>query len=242
MKKLTLTLTLTLVALMLAACAQDDGASAVAALEDDDQRASYAIGYRSGEQLGAQASDLDTEALIAGLRHGMNGEEKLLMDEDAMDEAIMAYQQRQIERHEQEDAAAGESNREAGQRYREENAERDEVTVLDSGVQYEILESGEADAPSPGPNDVVVAHYHGTLVDGTVFDSSVERGEPASFPLNQVIEGWQLALTEMRVGDKWRIVLPPELAYGDRGAGQQIGPGSTLIFEVELLDIEASGD
>jgi len=235
-------LTLPLIALLITACAQEDAPPTVTALEDDDARASYAIGYRSGEQLGAQASDLDTEALIAGLRHGMTGEEELLMDEDAMDEAIMAYQQRQTQRHDEESAAAGDANREAGENYRAENAERDEVTVLDSGLQYEVLESGDDDAASPGPNDIVVAHYHGTLVDGTVFDSSVERGEPASFPLNQVIEGWQQALVEMRVGDKWRIVIPPELGYGDRGAGQHIGPGATLIFEVELLDIEQSED
>ena len=234
MKKLTLPL----IALLITACAQENDTPAVTALDDDDARASYAIGYRSGEQLGAQASDLDTEALITGLRHGMTGEEELLLDEDAMDEAIMAYQQRQMQREEEQGAAAGEANREAGDRYRTENAEREEVTVLDNGLQYEVLESGDENAPSPGPEDMVVAHYHGTLVDGTVFDSSVERGEPASFPLNQVIEGWQKALVEMRVGDKWRIVMPPELAYGDRGAGQHIGPGATLIFEVELLDIE----
>jgi len=231
-------LTLPLIVLLVTACAQEDASTTVTALENDDARASYAIGYRSGEQLGAQTSDLDTEALIAGLRHGMTGEDELLMDEDAMDEAIMAYQQRLMQRQEAENASAGDANREAGEHYRAENAERDEVTVLDSGLQYEVLESGAEDAPTPGPTDVVVAHYHGTLVDGTVFDSSVERGEPASFPLNQVIQGWQQALVEMRVGDKWRIVIPPELAYGDRGAGQHIGPGATLIFEVELLDIE----
>lgn len=116
-----------------------------------------------------------------------------------------------------------------------QNGQREEVVTLPSGLQYEVL--AEGDGASPGPTSTVTTHYHGTLIDGTVFDSSVQRGQPASFPVNRVIAGWTEALQLMQVGDKWRLFLPPELAYGDRGAGGAIGPGATLIFEVELLDV-----
>ena len=111
------------------------------------------------------------------------------------------------------------------------------MTTLESGLQYEVLVEGSG--PKPSAEDTVVTHYHGTLTDGTVFDSSVERGSPASFPVNRVIPGWTEALQLMGVGSKWRLVIPPELAYGERGAGGAIPPNSTLVFEVELLEIAA---
>ena len=122
-----------------------------------------------------------------------------------------------------------------GAAFLEENGRREGVVTLPSGLQYEIL--AEGDGATPGPTSMVTTHYHGTLIDGTVFDSSVQRGRPASFPVNGVIAGWTEALQLMQVGDKWRLFLPPELAYGDRGAGGAIGPGATLIFEVELLEV-----
>jgi FKBP-type peptidyl-prolyl cis-trans isomerase FklB len=122
---------------------------------------------------------------------------------------------------------------EEGQAFMAENAKRDEVTELESGLQYEILNEG--DGAKPTATDNVTCHYHGTLIDGTVFDSSVQRGQPASFPLNMVIPGWTEALQLMPTGSKWRLYLPPHLAYGDRQAGAHIKPNSTLIFEVELL-------
>ena len=122
-----------------------------------------------------------------------------------------------------------------GAAFLEQNGQREGVVTLPSGLQYEVL--AEGDGASPGPTSTVTTHYHGTLIDGTVFDSSVQRGQPASFPVNRVIAGWTEALQLMQVGDKWRLYLPPELAYGDRGAGGAIGPGATLIFEVELLDV-----
>lgn len=117
------------------------------------------------------------------------------------------------------------------------NAERDGVTTTDSGLQYEVLVAG--DGASPAPADLVTVHYTGTLIDGTVFDSSVERGQPAEFPANRLIAGWVEALQLMRVGDKWMLYIPPELAYGDRGAGPIIGAGATLIFEIELLGVRS---
>lgn len=116
------------------------------------------------------------------------------------------------------------------------NAARPEVTTTASGLQYEVLEAGSG--ASPGPRDMVVTHYHGTLADGTVFDSSVERGEPAQFGVHQVIPAWTEALQLMTVGAKWRIACPPALAYGERGAGGVIGPNTALVFEIDLIDIK----
>ncbi|MEE9438424.1 MAG: FKBP-type peptidyl-prolyl cis-trans isomerase [Saprospiraceae bacterium] len=123
-----------------------------------------------------------------------------------------------------------------GKNFMAENAKRLEVTVTESGLQYEVLKSGTG--PRPKATDKVKTHYHGMLIDGTVFDSSVDRGEPISFPVGGVIKGWQEALQLMHVGDKWKLVIPSELAYGSRGAGAAIGPDATLVFEVELLGIE----
>ncbi|MBL7780146.1 MAG: FKBP-type peptidyl-prolyl cis-trans isomerase [Saprospiraceae bacterium] len=132
----------------------------------------------------------------------------------------------------EEKAAA---NLEAGKKFLEENAQREGVVSLDSGLQYEILVEGTG--PKPGPTSSVTCHYHGTLPNGTVFDSSVRRGQPATFPLNRVIKGWTEALQLMPTGSKWRLYLPPHLAYGDQQVSAEIGPNSTLVFEVELLGV-----
>ena len=228
--------TVLLAAATLAACGQS-GDAPLTSLEGDVQTASYAIGYRTGQQMQGRTDDLDIDAFVAGLRAGAKGQtDGLLLPEEDMDEALVAYQQAQYEKMQGEMRERGAANREAGDQFRAENAARDEVTTLESGLQYEVLESGDGDS-NPTLEDTVRAHYHGTLVDGTVFDSSVERGEPATFPLAHVIEGWQEALQLMSVGDKWRIVIPPDLAYGDQEAGGRIPPGSTLVFDVELLEI-----
>lgn len=125
------------------------------------------------------------------------------------------------------------ANLEAGQAFLEENRSRPGVVETASGLQYEIITEGNG--PKPGPTSKVTCHYHGTLINGTVFDSSVQRGQPATFPLNMVIKGWTEALQLMPAGSKWRLFLPPNLAYGDRQTGAHIGPNSTLIFEVELI-------
>ena len=123
-----------------------------------------------------------------------------------------------------------------GQVYLNENARKSGVKVLKSGLQFEILERGDGD--SPGPTDTVVTHYHGTFINGEVFDSSLERGQPAEFPVNRVIKGWTEALQMMREGDVWRLVIPPELGYGQRGAGNRIPPNTVLVFEVELIEVK----
>ena len=122
------------------------------------------------------------------------------------------------------------------QAFLDENAEKEGVKVAESGLQYKVLEEG--DGPSPDANDKVTVHYEGTLVDGSIFDSSLKRGEPATFPVNRVIPGWTEALQMMQEGDKWKLFIPPDLAYGEQGAGQSIGPNEALIFEVELIEVE----
>ena len=132
-------------------------------------------------------------------------------------------------------AKAGQGSIQEGQKFLSENSQRDGVVSLESGLQYEIITPSEGAKPTL--DDQVTTHYHGTLLDGTVFDSSVDRGQPASFGVTQVIKGWTEALQLMSVGDKWKLTIPSNLAYGDQGAGGMIGPGATLIFEVELLEI-----
>ena len=135
----------------------------------------------------------------------------------------------------QAEAQGLDSNRAAGEAFLAQNAQREGVVTLPSGLQYEVIEEG--DGATPGRRSTVVVHYSGTLIDGTPFDSSIARGEPARFPVNRVIPGWTEALRLMRVGDKWRLFIPADLAYGDRGVGPVIAPGSTLVFEVELLEV-----
>jgi len=126
-------------------------------------------------------------------------------------------------------------NQEEGSKFLGENAQQEDVVSLPSGLQYKVIETGEGD--KPGPADVVKVHYEGRLIDGTVFDSSMQRGEPAEFPVNRVIAGWTEALQLMTVGSQWELYIPADLAYGAQGAGGTIGPNATLIFKVELLDI-----
>ncbi len=214
-----------------AADAQAAEESAELALDDQVAQASYGIGYTIASNLDSQfAGSLNTEALMAGLQDSMEGRERRL-SEAAIQTAIAALAQKQ-----QEAVAARSADvLAAGRAFLEENGRRDGVSTTASGLQYEIIATG--DGPKPGASDTVSTHYHGTLIDGSVFDSSVERGQPASFAVNRVIPGWTEALQLMSVGSKWRLFIPPELAYGDRAAGS-IPPNSTLIFEVELLAVD----
>lgn len=221
--------------LALSAC----GESNKVTLDSDVNKASYAIGYKTGEQMKGRMDDLEFEAFIAGMRDAATGGEgDMRLTAEEMDEAITTYQQKKFAEMEAEMKKEADDNAAAGKTFRDENGAKEGVTTLENGLQYEVLASGEDGAVVPTLEDTVVAHYHGTLADGTVFDSSVERGEPATFPLNRVIQGWQEALTRMKVGDKWRIVIPPELGYGESGVGDVIGPNATLVFEVELLDVQ----
>ena len=155
------------------------------------------------------------------------------MDQEAMMQAIQTFMQRQAD----EEAAALAENLAESEAFLAENAQNSGVTVLASGLQYEIIQSGPTGGESPTSSNSVLAHYHGTLPDGTVFDSSVDRGEPATFGVSQVISGWTEALQLMKVGDKWRLFIPPDMAYGEASPTPAIPPNSALVFEVELLEV-----
>lgn len=198
-----------------------------------ETQASYGIGLQMGEQLRANPFEgLDVEAVQAGLADAFN----LHPAQVTNDTLRVAFN----EIHERMQAAKAEQFAEViaqGEAYLAENAKRDEVTVTESGLQYEVLEQGDGEIPTL--TSTVRTHYHGTLLDGSVFDSSYERGQPAEFPVNGVIKGWTEALQFMQVGTKLKLHVPAELAYGEQGAGGAIGPHSTLVFDVELLDIIA---
>ena len=218
--------------LALSACGENS-----VSLDSDINKASYSIGYKTGQQMKGRMDDLDFEAFIAGMRQGAKGDgENMKLTAEEMDAAIAAYQQQKFEQMEADMKKDAEENLAKGEAFRKENGEKEGVTTLENGLQYEVITSG--DGAQPTLNDTVIAHYHGMLIDGTVFDSSVDRGEPATFPLGRVIEGWQEALTRMHVGDKWKVVIPPELGYGENGVGDAIGPNATLVFEVELLEVQ----
>lgn len=196
-----------------------------------EAQASYGIGLQVGQQLNESGLEgLQPEALLAGLRDAMEGSAPAV--------PVEAVHRALREIHERADAVRREQQKglaEAGQKFLEENAKNDDVTVTESGLQFKVLEKGEGTIPAR--QDQVRVHYTGRLVDGTVFDSSVERGQPAEFPVNGVIPGWIEALTMMPVGSKWQLYIPHNLAYGERGAGAAIPPYSALVFDVELLEI-----
>lgn len=199
--------------------------------ESTEQRASYGIGRQMGDQLAkAPFSDFSVDAAIEGFLDGIKSQE-LKVPAEQINEAFRAIQERISE----EEAGKKAEMTAEGQAYLDKNAERDEVTVTESGLQYEVLVEGSGEKPAATSN--VRVHYHGTLIDGTVFDSSVQRGQPAEFPVNGVIKGWIEALQLMPAGSKWRLTIPYDLAYGEQGAGGAIGPYATLIFEVELIEI-----
>jgi FKBP-type peptidyl-prolyl cis-trans isomerase FklB len=201
-------------------------------LTTDEQKVSYGFGLQFGDQLRRNSFDgMDLEAVLAGVQHWYKHEQAALSDE----EINPSYQVIQGRQQAKATELAGKREELAAQ-FMAANAARDEVSTTESGLQYEVLEAGSGD--KPGLQSTVVTHYHGTLVDGTVFDSSVERGEPAEFGVNQVIPGWTEALQLMSVGDKWRIACPPTLAYGEQGAGDSIPPNTALVFEIHLIEIK----
>ncbi len=208
-------------------------------LDSEDSRIAYAIGMNVGMNLASQnlLEGLDVEIFLAGLADSFTGDADMTMDE--MFASLEIFQQRQQELMEQqmaENERAAAETLAAGEEFLGRNGGRGEVVTLDSGLQYEVLAAGSGGA-SPSAADGVVAHYHGTLIDGTVFDSSVDRGEPARFMLSQVIPGWTEALQLMSVGDRWRLFIPAEMAYGESSPTPAIPPNSVLIFDVELLEI-----
>jgi len=208
-------------------------------LESDTDRLSYTVGMDIGNSLSEQGMDLDLDLLIEALRASYLGEETRLTTEEALAERDKFMQRRQQELEEERSRDA-ETNLEEGQAFLAQNAEREDVTQTESGLQYRVIEEGEG--ASPVATDQVTVHYRGTLLNGTEFDSSYARGEPATFALNQVIPGWTEGVQLMNEGAKYEFFIPADLAYGEQGRPGPIGPNSTLIFEVELIEIADSGE
>ncbi|RIJ47339.1 FKBP-type peptidyl-prolyl cis-trans isomerase [Maribellus luteus] len=221
------------VAMMIAATSCQPGGAPDVKLETRVDSASYAIGVLVGANNKKQlegapgGKEMNIEAMAQAFRSSSLGEEVKISEEDA-NALIQKFFMEENDREAQE-------NLEAGNKFLEENGKREGVTTTESGLQYEVLTEGSGEKPAA--TDQVRVHYHGTLIDGTVFDSSVDRGEPTVFGVNRVIPGWTEALELMPVGSKWKVYIPAELAYGERGAGANIGPNSALVFEVELLEI-----
>jgi FKBP-type peptidyl-prolyl cis-trans isomerase FklB len=206
------------------------------ALKTQKDKASYAIGLNIGRSLHKDSVEIDPAIFARGLKDGVAGGKALLTDDEikATMTALQAdVNKRQGERMQQQ----GEANKKAGEAFLAANKTKEGVVTLPSGLQYKILKAGTG--PKPTASDSVVCNYKGTLLDNTEFDSSYKRGQPATFPVGGVIKGWTEALQLMPVGSKWQLFVPADLAYGQRGPSAAIGPNATLIFEVELLSIEA---
>jgi len=219
--------------LFIAAVAALAFAAAVQAQELDTpaKKFSYTMGYQMGLSLQQAGTELDEDTLVRALRDALSGAQPA-MSRNEMDAAI-AEQRAALENQRQQQASV---NLERSREFLEENRARDAVQATDSGLQYEVLSEG--DGAKPTASDTVVVHYEGSLVDGSVFDSSYERDTPAELPLNGVIEGWQEGLQLMREGAHYKLYIPPQLGYGESGAGNRIGPNEALVFEVELLEIQ----
>ncbi len=231
-----------LVALPEISYAEAASANSDLVLDDAKSRESYSIGLNMGVGMhkNGLAADLSVDAFIQGVRDGIEGSDPRL-SQDKMIAALQAFEQRQNQKREAamaERTKMGADNARNGELFMAENAKQEGIKSTESGIQYLVLESTDkTESLRPKATDRVKVHYHGTFIDGTVFDSSVTRGTPAEFPLNGVIAGWTEALQLMRVGDRWRLFIPPDLAYGASNAGP-IPPNSTLIFDVELLEIK----
>ena len=201
----------------------------------DLEKLSYSLGIVLGERIQNDFGDLDPAFVLEGLKDSKDPNSWKL-DRPEINKAVQEAQARVRTEQRKQVEAMAEANLKSGEAFLADNAKKDGVTVTASGLQYKISEEGSGD--SPKETDKVTVHYHGTLIDGTVFDSSVDRKQPATFPVNGVIPGWIEALQMMNIGAKYKLFIPSKLAYGERGAGGAIGPNATLIFEVELISIE----
>ena len=200
-------------------------------METEKQKLSYTMGQQIGSGIQQDKLDVETESLVLGLTHSLNGDASLLSPAE-MQAVIEAFQKEMQEKANE----VKNGNADKGIQFLEDNLSTEGVKVLESGLQYIVINQGDGEKPKA--TDTVDVHYEGTLINGTVFDSSIKRGEPATFPVNGVIPGWQEALQLMEVGTKWKVFIPSTLAYGEQGAGGAIGPNETLIFEMELLAIK----
>jgi FKBP-type peptidyl-prolyl cis-trans isomerase FklB len=208
-------------------------------LDTQKDKLSYAIGMNFGASLRKQSVEVDPNVLVKGLKDSLAGSKTLLTDEESHT-LITGLQADMRKKQEEKMAQAGDSNLKQGQEFLAANKSKDGVVTLPSGLQYKILQAGSGAKPTS--SDSVVCNYRGTTIDGKEFDSSYKRGQPATFPVSGVIKGWTEALQLMPVGSKWQLFIPGDLAYGARGAGPDIGPNATLVFEVELISIQGKSN
>ncbi len=204
-------------------------------LKTEGDKVSYSIGLDIGNTFKKQKMDINIPVLMAGLKDAVEGKKPLLTDEQVK-ETMTAYSKTMMEKQAAEAKEATAKNASVGEKYLAENKAKEGVKTTASGLQYKVIKEGSGE--SPKETDTVVVNYKGTLINGTEFDSSYKRNEPATFPVNRVIKGWTEALQLMKPGAKYELVIPASLAYGERGAGQDIGPNETLIFDVELLSVK----
>jgi FKBP-type peptidyl-prolyl cis-trans isomerase FklB len=207
----------------------------VTTLKTQKEKFSYALGLNLGTSLHKQSVDVDPNIVAQGLKAALAGGKTLMTPEEAQ-AALTAVQNDLRQKQQEKMKVAGEANKKEGEAFLAANKSKEGVVTLPSGLQYKILTAGTG--PKPTAADTVVCNYRGTLINGKEFDSSYKRGQPATFPVGGVIKGWTEALQLMPVGSKWQLFIPSNLAYGDRGAGGDIGPDATLIFEVELISIQ----
>lgn len=222
--------TLVISSLFIAVCLVSSAGFA-ADIKSNKQKYSYAIGFQIGSNLKRENADVDVDAIKQGIQDVLS-DAKLKVSMEEMQAAVMEMQKQQQAARQ----ARGEKAKKEGTDFLAKNKKQKGVTTLPSGLQYKIVKAGKGEKPKP--TDTIVAHYRGTLINGKEFDSSYKRGQPATFAVNQVIKGWQEVIPMMSTGSTWKVFIPSELAYGERGAGANIGPNETLIFDIELLEIK----
>jgi len=205
--------------------------SMAAELKSQKQKFSYSVGYRLAQSLINEGLDVEPAAFSAAMKDALNGTKPAMTTEE-MQAAMVAERDIQLKAIKDKIAA----NKKTGDEYRSKNAKKTGVKSLDNGIQYKVIKSGKG--KQAAKDSEVTVHYKGMLINGTEFDSSYKRNKPATFGLKGVIKGWQEVVPLMKVGDKWEVVIPPEFAYADKGAGTAIGPGETLVFEIELLEVK----
>ena len=205
------------------------------ALQTAKEKQGYSIGVDMGNRLKSNAIDIDADAIAQGLKDALSGG-KLLMTEQEMKETLAGLQKELMDKQAERTKQIAEKNKKEGEAFLAANKTKECVKTLSSGLQYKVIKEGTGKMPKA--EDTVVTNYRGTLVDGTEFDSSYKRGQPATFPVKGVIPGWTEALQLMKEGSKWELFIPSNLAYGERGAGNVIGPNATLIFEIELISVK----
>jgi FKBP-type peptidyl-prolyl cis-trans isomerase FklB len=196
---------------------------------------SYIIGMNIGKDMKNRGISVNPDLMLKGLRDGLNDAKSIISEADVQ-RCMTAFQQEMMAKQQEESRKIADKNKKEGDAFLAKNKNRDSVVTQPSGLQYKVLRPGTGKTPTA--KDTVIVNYRGTLIDGKEFDNSYKRGEPITFPVGGVIKGWVEALQLMKEGDKWELYIPSDLAYGERGAGQMIGPNSVLIFEVELVSVK----